>query len=484
MVLEGITVPAGVTSVRLDLTIPAAAPVGTLVMDQAQLEVSPKVGPYRDVVLAPSAVDANVTAYWSVTNMFTNPSSSASTMIEWSPDVNAPGVVRDGTTYGPTYEGSYQIRVSATATGGLSIGQTTPMGVQPGASYVSSQYLRSAATVADMPTPQVVKRARVVMRYTGPSGNFIQDFFGPYVLTTTDWTRYVHISVAPKGATGLRTFLEWEGPHVVGNLHFVDAAMVHEGTEAIPFFHGSFGADSGYTYAWSGVTNGSSSARTAKTDRPPDLFVWKPGTTAWEFLEPLTSSAGLRLFCDEKRVWRLIDPATYSVPGFVSIAPTNATAGVDTISRDDAEVFATGVVVRYAWEDANGVPQIRYDVAGTSDKVVVIDYTRPYPGPGAAAQILKRRNGTGRSQAVTGVVQWGATPGQEASITLPGAPQQKGKIIAVDFSLDDDPLMDVTTRGLIDIPSGTWAASPPTEKWNTVVGTWDTYTTPAKARAD
>jgi hypothetical protein len=479
MVLNGITVPAGVTSVRLDLTIAAATPVGTLVMDQAQLEVADSVGPYRDVVLAPPGPgmpDKSVPAYWSVTNMFTNPSSSASSAIEWSPDVNAPTVVRDGTTYGPTYEGSYQIRVSATATGGLSIGQITPMGVSPGVSYVSSQYLRSAATTGDDPTPQpqTPKRCRVVMRYTGPSGNFIQDFYSPYVLTTTDWTRYVLVSVAPTGAAGLRVFLDWEGPHAVGNLHFIDAVMVHEGTEAIPFFHGSFGADSAYTYAWAGVTNGSSSSRTALLERPPDLYVWKPGTTAWDFLEPLTSSVGLRLFCDEQRVWRLIDPSVYGVKGFVSIAPTNAVTGVDVISRDDAEVYASGVVVRYGWEDANGIPQIRYDVAGTPEKVVVVDYARPYPGPGAAAQILKRRNGTGRLQAVTAVVQWPATPGQEASITLPEAPQQKGKITVVSFDLGDDATMDVTTRGLIDIPDGSWAAA--TAKWNTVTGTWDTYT--------
>ena len=174
-------------------------------------------------------------------------------------------------------------------------------------------------------------------------------------------------------------------------------------------------------------------------------------------------SAGLRLFCDETRTWRLIDPASYEVPGFI-VMQAFLTSGVDTISREDSEVFATGVVVRYTWT-VDGQTRTAYDTAGTPEKVVVIDYDRPFPGPGAAAAILARRDGTGRAQNVTGLTQWAATPNMQASVTLPDTPEQQGKLISVTFSLGDDSLMDVGTSGLTDVLPGSWLATDPGEDW-------------------
>lgn len=251
--------------------------------------------------------------------------------------------------------------------------------------------------------------------------------------------------------------------------------MLYEGTELVAVFDGATADTASYDYKWSGTAHASPSSRTAIVARPPDLFVWQPGTTAWDFLQPLITPSGLRLFCDEARVWRLIDPATYEVPGYVRIS-ANAIEGIDTISREDAAVFATGVVVRYIWEDREtGDTRTAYDAAGTTSKVVVIDYARPYPGPGAAAAILTRRNGTGRTQDVSALTEWITTPGNVASITLPDTPEQQGKVISVRFSLGDDAVMSVGTRGLIDIPAGSWLAwTPADQAWNAVADsvTW------------
>jgi hypothetical protein len=190
------------------------------------------------------------------------------------------------------------------------------------------------------------------------------------------------------------------------------------------------------------------------TSADPDLFNWKPGVTAWDFLAPLCSTAGLRLFCDENRVWRLISPAEYEVPGLVSLAPWNTIDGTDDITRDDPNVYCTGVVVRYRWRDSAGDQQEAYDSAGdTTGPVLLWDYERPYPGPGAAAAMLSRRTGTGRQQNVTVLAQWNVTPGQEAGITLPGALEQRGQVTAVSWTLTDG-LMTVDTRGLADLVPG------------------------------
>jgi hypothetical protein len=52
-------------------------------------------------------------------------------------------------------------------------------------------------------------------------------------------------------------------------------------------------------------------------------------------------------------------------------------------------------------------------------------------------------------------VDWTTTPGMEASLTLPASEQTRGKVASVRFELGDSGLMDVGTRGLIDIHPGT-----------------------------
>lgn len=241
------------------------------------------------------------------------------------------------------------------------------------------------------------------------------------------------------------------------------------GVDDTEFFTGSDPDTTSYRYDWTGDPDHSTSKRTALiTDRSPELLVWKPGVTAWDFLSPLTATAGFRLFCDEHRVWRMIDPATYEVPGFVNLSTFNTVSASDTISREDPEVFATGVLLRYGWQDAFGNAQIAYDAAGTPEKVVVIDYARPFPGPGAAAAILARRSGTGRTQNVDALTLWDTTPGNDASISLPDAPEQQGKVSSVRFSLSDDAVMSIGTRGLIDIPPGSWLDTNPDVSWNDV----------------
>jgi hypothetical protein len=242
------------------------------------------------------------------------------------------------------------------------------------------------------------------------------------------------------------------------------------------FFDGDTPDTADYLYQWTGAQDDSPSTRTALTRRDPELLLWKPGVSAWDFLSPMLVSAGLRLFCDELRVWRLVDPATYEVAGFVPVTPDNATQGTDTISREDAEVFATGVVCLYRWTDSTGVVRTATDSAGTPEKVVRLEFARPYPGPGAAAAILARRDGTGRVQDVSGLARWEATPGMVATVDLPLAESQLGKLDGVEWRLDDTGLMRLTTRGLIDRVPGSWLDWDQAEAWQDVDPsmTWDT----------
>lgn len=207
-----------------------------------------------------------------------------------------------------------------------------------------------------------------------------------------------------------------------------------------------------------------SHARTPVVDRPRELFTWKAGISAWEFLQPLTAVAGLRLYCDETRAWRLIDPAEFASPGRVTLSPLNSTEGVDEISRENADIYCTGVVVKYSWTDPTGTAKTATDTAGTAGRVFIVELNRPYPGPGVAAAILARRQGQGRTQDVTALAVWAAQPGQEASISLPGTVEQIGRVASVEWELPAG-LMRVGTTGLVDVPPEAWLALDPGESW-------------------
>ena len=221
-----------------------------------------------------------------------------------------------------------------------------------------------------------------------------------------------------------------------------------------------------YLYDWNGTQDISASSRKAVVARPPELFIWRAGDTAWDFLEPLTSAAGFRLFCDESRTWRLVDHAKYTTPGRLSIAGWNAYRGTDQINIADPGDACTGVVIRYRWDDAGTVREM-VDAAGEPGSVYVVKLDKPYPGPGAAAAILASRAGRGRAQDVTALSNWAATPSMEASISLPATVEQIGRLTSVEWELKS-PLMRIGTSGLTDAAPGTWLAWDPEQAWEDV----------------
>jgi hypothetical protein len=179
-----------------------------------------------------------------------------------------------------------------------------------------------------------------------------------------------------------------------------------------------------------------------------DALTWQAGTTAWEFLLGIVTSASLRLFCDEKRDWRLV-PSSYLIPGVVSAMPTNSKEGTDTLSRD-GEAWVTGVVCIYEWNDGT-TSQRRVDAAGVPGKVNVIRFSTPYPGPGAAAMRLNRLRGQGRTQTGTSFANYNASPGMEARFTLPGTFDQIGRLQKVTFPMLDG-FMALGARELTEVP--------------------------------
>ena len=241
----------------------------------------------------------------------------------------------------------------------------------------------------------------------------------------------------------------------------------------IGYFDGSTPTSSLYLHEWDGPSGLARSNRRALIDRSPDLLNWQPGVNAWQFLEPITASVGLRLFCDEHRVWRLVRPDEYFVDGIVTAAGFNTVEGTDTVTADDPEVFCTGVIVQFRWRDAKGVEREANDTAGTPQSVLVVELNRPY-APGIAAAILTRRAGQGRVQDVYALADWTVTPAMQSQISLPGTVDQVGTLASVEWGLSTG-LMRLGARGLTEAAAGTWLGWNASQQWGQVPDalTWE-----------
>lgn len=177
-----------------------------------------------------------------------------------------------------------------------------------------------------------------------------------------------------------------------------------------------------------------------------DSAIWEPGQTAWDYLSPLLSATGLRLYNDEKRRWYLIDD-TYTVPGTVTLEATGTiTEATDTISRDANEWY-DAVVITYTFVNDLGETIKAYDSAFIEgySKVLHLEYDTAYPGPGAAQRILDRVTTRGRVNSVEAVSDYRVTPAQAYTLELTGFPIQDGFISAVQWNYPEDQ-MKITTR--------------------------------------
>lgn len=421
--------------------------------------------------------DADVTAFWDVTNVLANPDGTPETVEPWIAAGNCTVFVAGPFPNPPTAGANvYGIGMQSSAAGLQAImphAVAQGPSVTPGRSYVLTGYGRQSELEAS-------RGFRAGFRWLN-NGNIPvgPDIEAPPALLTTDgWTRSTVIGVAPVGASRAELFFRVSGATAAGKFTYVDAAMFYEGDEEIPYFDGDTPSTSDYVYSWAGTPANSASLRTPYVDRPPTLFVWEPGVSAWDLLAPLVTGESLRLFCDENRKWRLV-PQEYTVPGVVTVGGATATEGADTVNREDSALWATGVVCRYRWQDPTAGTQERVDVAGTPERVHVVDYERPFPGPGAAAYILRSFTARGRVQGVTGFADWASNPGMESRLTLPGSPLIAGRISTARFDLETG-LVVVTSKDQTVIPNDSWAGADPAVRWIDVLDAvqWATYTPP------
>ncbi|WP_449408365.1 hypothetical protein [Microbacterium maritypicum] len=402
-------------------------------------------------VLQAGGPDADVTAYWAVTNLVTNPR-LANDAASWLTGSGATAGARVVMSSPLPPVGTTAFRWTASVGESNVVPLSTRFRVTPGKWYVFSAYICSGTT----------RNARAAIQWWSGGNVLSSTSFGAQV--TSDVTVFRRVSViaqCPPGAEEVVPYVSTLA-NASGNLHYVSCAMFHEGSELIPYYDGATAAGVGYTYAWQAAAHASTSTRTPVVERRPEALRWSAGDSGMAFLEPLLKSTGLRLVCDEQRRW-FLRSNEYRAGGAQAYRyGVNIKTATERLSRDD-ETWRDGAVYEYIWTDDDGIEQRRLDawaLPGASKIAKVELRNTPYPGPGRAQYMVERAQGTGRTVTVSANPTWDELTDQALSILLEDTPIQTGIIASVRYDFGED-TVEITSRttdtpaGAIDLAVGT-----------------------------
>ncbi|MER6564620.1 hypothetical protein ABT300_44370, partial [Streptomyces sp. NPDC001027] len=300
--------------------------------------------------LEPGSTDADATAYWEVTNLLANPSLEVDAA-NWIQVGGNPALARMALSSAPA--GAYVLRVTAAGVNALVAPVAAPsdFSVVPGKEYTFNAHVITSGTG---------RMAEARLQWRNANGTVVVSTVvgTPVATSSAGYVRPTISAVAPPGATHVLPYIAITGT-VSGQIHFVDAAMFHEGDRAIPYHDGSI-APSGYTVSWQDVAHKSASTRTPLVERRPEALRWPAGTSALAFLHPLVQAAGFRLVCNEAREWTLRD-AAWREPGAQTYRyGVNIINGSEELTRD-SEAWYDAAVFRYTWTDRDGITHTRDD---------------------------------------------------------------------------------------------------------------------------
>jgi hypothetical protein len=457
----------GDESLLLGDALMASTPTDAAFAEQASLRTiidDLVLDPMGAALEADDGADADLTVYTDAVNLITNPSGEVNTT-GWTATACTLSRISGGTA--PT-SGTYALRLQ-TPTNANSYITSDAISVTAGATYILAGTMLCVGTAGG--TANTYRRCLTVADATTNSVIAVTPN-GPGSGMTNPESQSVQFTV-PAGTTSVKVRC-YLGTGTSGDIRF-DSLLLMQVTGALTdgtYFDGDTTDTAIYNYAWSGTAHNSTSVRTniSGLERSLDMFTRDPGESWWDFLEPLLQVGGLRLFCDEQRKWHLVSRDAV-VSGLIAVnAGVNYTDGVDAIKRDSDE-WADAVVIKYTWKDSAGVDQVAYDYeqegTGATANCLLVEYSRPFPGVGAAAAILARANARGRTLSPGSIADLDATPGMEVQVTQPDTPLQDGQISAVIWQLPAG-TMQLRTRGLGDVLEDTWAFVDDALVWDAV----------------
>lgn len=417
--------------------------------------------------LEPGAPDPSIQTTSDATNLMTNPSAETSLTNAAAAFVT----LTRSNAWAAAGAGAWSFQLAGPfgADSYLEIGGNDSahrLGMRAGATYTVAGTLRLTGAVGS--SVASARTIRVVGRDAG--GTPVQIAQSAAAPDAAGVTRVSLTFTIPAGYQG--SSIRWYHGGTSGTVWW-DALSLREVRDAehadptdTVYFDGATTDTTDYEYAWTGTAGESSSTRIALVDRPVASLWWEPGRSAWEFLSPIVQAAGLRLFCDELRDWRLVDGAGYVAPGMTQLTQgVHLTSARTSVSRDGE--WHDAALVRYRWRQADGTQAERIDwyAAPGYTRARTFDIAAPYPGPGRARYKVTRAEGLGRTATVEAPLDLSIVPSQPLRLTLPDIPELFGLTRSVEHDLDTF-TSRIESRGLTDVPPGAWVLVDPALVWN------------------
>lgn len=176
-------------------------------------------------------------------------------------------------------------------------------------------------------------------------------------------------------------------------------------------------------------------------------LVQEAGQDSWSMVNESAARAGVSIFCEPDRTWRIAKPQTLSSDTALNLTTGGGGIIIESNSVYSRESFHNAVCIKYAWKDSGGVDRVLYGHAyvSTGDFALTsIGYNTYYEerdkpatqaqADAAATAVLKALARRGRSFTLHAVSSYWLRPGNTVTATLPEGEQERLLVSAVHFN--------------------------------------------------
>lgn len=176
-------------------------------------------------------------------------------------------------------------------------------------------------------------------------------------------------------------------------------------------------------------------------------LVQEPGQSGWDLLYESVTRAGVSVYCEPDRTWRIAKPQALSDTTSLNFTTGGGGILIESNSVTSRENFKNAVCIKYSWRDANGVDQVVWGHAFIETgpfSLIEIGYNSHFEernvpatqsqADNAAAAALRAMSRRGRSFVLNSVSAYWLRPGQTVTATLPEGDQERLLVSAVYFN--------------------------------------------------
>lgn len=176
-------------------------------------------------------------------------------------------------------------------------------------------------------------------------------------------------------------------------------------------------------------------------------LVQEVGQDSWSLIQEAAARAGVSIYCDSDRTWRIAAPQALSSDTALNLTTGGGGIIIESNSVTSRENFHNTVCIKYAWKDDSNVDHVVYGHAFIStgefntDDIGINSYFQERNVPATQAQADAAATATltalarrGRSFSIQAVSAYWLRPGMTVTATLPEGEQERLLVSAVYFN--------------------------------------------------